>query len=68
MEREGRVVKLANPHGRDIGEGLLKKILAEAGVSLEEWLGEQPEAERAQEEPAALQAREVRRTGRRGSR
>lgn len=41
MEKEGRVVRLPNPHSRrsDIGEGLLKSILAQAGISYEEWMG-----------------------------
>ena len=41
MERKGRVVKLPNPHSRrgDIGEGLLKKLLFQAGISHDEWLG-----------------------------
>jgi len=34
-----RTVKLPNPHRSDIGEGLLKKIIAEAGLSEAEWLG-----------------------------
>jgi hypothetical protein len=35
-----RVVKIPNPHSKrsDIGEGLLKKILTQAGVSIDEWL------------------------------
>ena len=43
MERNGRVVKLPNPHGKhsDVGEGLLKTILEQADVSHEEWLGEE---------------------------
>lgn len=39
MRRELRTVKLPNMHHSDIGEGLLKKILSEAGVSVDEWLG-----------------------------
>jgi predicted RNA binding protein YcfA (HicA-like mRNA interferase family) len=41
MERKGRVVKLPNPHSRrgDIGPGLLKNLLYQAGISREEWLG-----------------------------
>jgi hypothetical protein len=43
MEKNGRVVKLPNPHSRrsDIGEGLLKKILAAANISHNEWLGKE---------------------------
>ncbi len=41
MEKDGRVVKLPNPHSRrsDIGIGLLKSILVQAGISPEEWMG-----------------------------
>jgi len=42
MARGDRVVKLPNPHRGDIGEGLLKKLLAEAGVTVDEWLGVKP--------------------------
>lgn len=45
MARDGRVVKLPNTHRGDIGEGLLKIVLSEAGVSPEEWLGEAPKPE-----------------------
>jgi hypothetical protein len=34
-----RVVKMPNPHREDIGEVLLKKVLAEAGITVEKWLG-----------------------------
>ena len=33
-----KAVKLPNPHRSDIGEGLLKKILEEAGISQAQWL------------------------------
>jgi predicted RNA binding protein YcfA (HicA-like mRNA interferase family) len=33
------VVKLPNPHSRDIGEGLLKRILEKADITVDEWLG-----------------------------
>lgn len=35
-----RVVKLPNPHRGDIGEALLKTVLAEARIPIGEWLGE----------------------------
>jgi predicted RNA binding protein YcfA (HicA-like mRNA interferase family) len=36
---DGRVVKVPNPHGKrsDIGEGLLKILLDQAGISVEAW-------------------------------
>jgi hypothetical protein len=34
-----RIVKMPNPHRGDIGEVLLKMILAEAGLTAEKWLG-----------------------------
>lgn len=42
MAKGERVASLPNPHSKnrtDIGEGLLKKILLEAGISHAEWLG-----------------------------
>lgn len=41
MQRGTQVVKLPNPHGRqkDIGRELLKRILTNAGISKEEWMG-----------------------------
>lgn len=42
MQRKKRVVKIPNPHRGDIGEGLLKKIIAEAGLTVEQWLGQKP--------------------------
>lgn len=41
MERDGRVVKVPNPHGKrsDIGEGLMKILLEQAGMTVDEWLG-----------------------------
>ena len=53
MERDGRVVKLPNPHHADIGEGLLKTLLMQAGVSIEEWLGERAKAKSGEEEEPA---------------
>jgi hypothetical protein len=48
MGKDKRVVKLPNPHrgGGDIGEVLLKKILAEACITVKQWLGE-PEVDKA---------------------
>jgi predicted RNA binding protein YcfA (HicA-like mRNA interferase family) len=42
MAKGNRIVKVPNPHRGDIGEGLLKKIIAEAGLSAEKWLGDEP--------------------------
>jgi predicted RNA binding protein YcfA (HicA-like mRNA interferase family) len=38
MARGDVVVAIPNPHGRDIGIGLLSRILRQAGVSRAEWL------------------------------
>ena len=39
--RQGDVtVIIPNPHEGDIGVGLLRRLLRQAGVSREEWLGE----------------------------
>ena len=38
MRRDDLTVDLPNPHKKDIGVGLLKKILKQAEVSREEWL------------------------------
>ncbi len=39
--RRGRLtLVLPNPHEGDIGVGLLVRILRQAGVTREEWLGE----------------------------
>ena len=37
MVRAGVVVTIPNPHGSDIGIGLLVRVLRQAGVSREEW-------------------------------
>lgn len=37
MRRDDLTVDLPNPHKKDIGVGLLKKILKQAEVSREEW-------------------------------
>lgn len=40
MRRGEVTVIIPNPHQGDIGVGLLRCILRQAGVSREEWLGE----------------------------
>ncbi len=40
MRRGDLTVILPNPHQGDIGVGLLRRILRQASVSREEWLGE----------------------------
>jgi predicted RNA binding protein YcfA (HicA-like mRNA interferase family) len=30
-------IRIPNPHRRDIGTGLLKEILRQAGISIEDW-------------------------------
>lgn len=37
MIRAERVLTIPNPHGRDIGTGLLAAILKQAAVSRREW-------------------------------
>lgn len=37
MQRGPLKVRLPNPHQSDISIGLLKRILEEAGISLQEW-------------------------------
>ena len=37
MIRGSTTVRIPNPHGRDIGVGLLARVLRQAGVSAEEW-------------------------------
>ena len=39
MRREEVTLILPNPHEGDIDIGLLKRLLRQAGVSREEWLG-----------------------------
>jgi predicted RNA binding protein YcfA (HicA-like mRNA interferase family) len=37
--RKGNIrIIIPNPHGRDIGPVLLRQILKQAGISIEEWL------------------------------
>jgi predicted RNA binding protein YcfA (HicA-like mRNA interferase family) len=40
MRRGQLTLVLPNPHEGDIGVGLLVRILRQAGVTREEWLGE----------------------------
>ena len=37
MMRGDIVVTIPNPHGKDIGVGLLSRVLRQAGVSRSEW-------------------------------
>lgn len=39
MRRDDVTVIIPNPHEGDIGVGLLRRLLRQAGVSREEWLG-----------------------------
>ncbi|RKZ39572.1 MAG: type II toxin-antitoxin system HicA family toxin [Gammaproteobacteria bacterium] len=40
MRRGGVTVIIPNPHEGDISVGLLRRLLRQAGISREEWLGE----------------------------
>jgi hypothetical protein len=40
MRRGNVTVIIPKPHEGDIGVGLLSRLLRQAGVSREEWLGE----------------------------
>jgi predicted RNA binding protein YcfA (HicA-like mRNA interferase family) len=40
MRRGDITVIIPNPHDGDIGVGFLRRLLKQAGVSHEEWLGE----------------------------
>jgi hypothetical protein len=64
MEKDGEILNLPNVHKDEIGEGLLKAILDEGGISVDEWLGrkdkthgrdvdgdEQPAAQDGDEQP-----------------
>ncbi len=46
MEKAGRVAKIPNKHsGRaDLGEALLKRVLSNADISVQTWLGDEPAA------------------------
>lgn len=37
MVKGNVTITVPNPHGRDIGRELLKRILRQAGISREEW-------------------------------
>jgi predicted RNA binding protein YcfA (HicA-like mRNA interferase family) len=37
MRRGDLDLHIPNPHGRDIGVGLLRRVLEQAGISREEW-------------------------------
>lgn len=37
MQREGLVLTIPNPHGKDIGPQLLGILLRQAGISRKEW-------------------------------
>ena len=37
MVRRDGVITIPNPHGKDIGIGLLSRILRQAGVTRSEW-------------------------------
>ena len=38
MVRDGRVVRLPNPHRGDIGINLLADLLDQAGITRDEWI------------------------------
>ncbi|MFM7716720.1 MAG: type II toxin-antitoxin system HicA family toxin, partial [Microcystis sp.] len=40
MRRKELTVIIPNPHHGDINVGLLQRILRQAGITREEWLGE----------------------------
>lgn len=40
MQRGSLKVGLPNPHGKDIGQVLLRRILKQAGLTTKEWLGD----------------------------
>jgi predicted RNA binding protein YcfA (HicA-like mRNA interferase family) len=40
MRRDDVTVIIPNPHQADISVGLLQRLLRQAGISREEWLGE----------------------------
>ncbi|NJL62594.1 MAG: type II toxin-antitoxin system HicA family toxin [Methylacidiphilales bacterium] len=40
MRRDNLTVIIPNPHEGDISVGLLSRLLRQAGVSREEWLGD----------------------------
>ena len=40
MRRSDLTLVIPNPHEGDIGVGLLSRLLRQAGISRDEWLGE----------------------------
>jgi hypothetical protein len=42
MRRGDLTLILPNPHAGDIGPGFLLRLLQQAGISREEWLGQSP--------------------------
>jgi predicted RNA binding protein YcfA (HicA-like mRNA interferase family) len=40
MQRGDITLIIPNPHQGDIGVGLLRRLLQQAGISRDEWLGE----------------------------
>ncbi len=40
MRRGQQVVRVPNPHQREIGVDLLRRILRDSGISREEWLAD----------------------------
>ncbi len=45
MRREEVTVIIPNPHEGDISVGLLSRVLRQAGISREEWFGEELDEE-----------------------
>jgi len=39
MRKGGHTLVIPNPHGSDIGVPLLRRVLRQAEISVEEWLG-----------------------------
>ena len=37
MMKGSKKIHIPNPHGQDIGSGLLKEILKQAGIQKEDW-------------------------------
>jgi len=38
MHKGSRSVLVPNPHGRDVSIGLMRKIIRDSGLTVEEWL------------------------------
>ncbi len=49
MRRDDLTLIIPNPHEGDIGVGLLSRLLRQAGISREEWLGIEDEEEEPSE-------------------